>query len=33
MFVTKTFNAAGIRSGGALGETNDYFEPRGSIRR
>ena len=31
MFVTKTFNAAGIRSGGSLGETNDYFEPRGSI--
>ena len=31
MFVTKSFNAAGVNFDGAIGESNDYFEPRGDI--
>ena len=31
MFVTKSFNAAGVNFEGAIGESNDYFEPRGDI--
>ena len=30
MFVTKSFNAAGVNFEGAIGESNDYFEPRGN---
>ena len=31
MFVTKSFNAAGLNFNGTLGESNDYFEPRGDV--
>ena len=31
MFVTKSFNAGGVNFEGAIGESNDYFEPRGEI--
>ena len=30
MFVTKSFNAAGVNFEGSIGESNDYFEPRGN---
>ena len=30
MFVTKSFNAAGVNFEGTIGESNDYFEPRGN---
>ncbi len=29
--VSRSFNAAGIRLRGTLGESNDYFEPRGNV--